>query len=224
MLGERTVEVDATAEADEGPLRTCIVTRARLEPDRLIRFVVAPDGGIVPDLAHRLPGRGSWVTATRGAVEAAVTGKSFARGFKRQVSVPVDLAERIEALMARRLAEAVSLANKAGQLVAGFAKIDKALAAGEVIALLHGSDASADGCQKLDAKLQAVARSRGVEAWIIDLLTIDELSLAIGRGNVVHAALRDGGAARRVSKEAERLRRYRSGDVTSEGQSGRSGS
>ncbi len=199
----------------EGTLRLCIATRAELPPEALIRFVLAPDGTIVPDLARRLPGRGVWVTATRDAVIAAIKAKAFAKSLKQQVLVPPDLAERIEGLLVKRVMEAISLANKAGELITGFTKVEALLASGEASALLHGSDAAADGRLKLDRKHAAVAQDRGKVAVVLDALSIGELSLAIGRENVVHAALRQGGAARRVVTVAERLMRYRSGSCIS---------
>jgi len=62
------------AVAVTGPLRTCIATGEEGAPERMIRFVVGPDGEVVPDLARRLPGRGMWVRAERAAVVIAVTG------------------------------------------------------------------------------------------------------------------------------------------------------
>ncbi|MEM6662503.1 MAG: DUF448 domain-containing protein, partial [Pseudomonadota bacterium] len=47
----------------DGPERRCIATGETGATDRLIRFVLAPEGGLVPDLAARLPGRGAWLTA-----------------------------------------------------------------------------------------------------------------------------------------------------------------
>ena len=130
-MGARAEDLDCEGEADSGPLRLCAVSRAHKPPEELIRFVAGPDGAIVPDLARRLPGRGVWVDATRQAVAAAVRQKAFARSLKRQVSVPADLADLVERLMARRLAEALSIANKAGLVVAGFAKVEELIAAGE---------------------------------------------------------------------------------------------
>lgn len=210
MLNERP-DADEDGAEGTGPLRLCIVTRAELPPEALIRFVLAPDGTIVPDLARRLPGRGVWVTATSEAVTAAVTAKAFARSLKRQVAVPPDLAQRIESLLVKRLMEAVSLANKAGLVVTGFTKVEALVGSGDALALLHGADCAADGRLKLDRRHAAVALDRGKAAIVLDGLTISELSLAIGRENVVHAALRKGGAAQRVVAEAERLLRYRSG-------------
>lgn len=204
-------ESDDNASADSGPLRTCAVTRERKPVDDLIRFVLSPVGEVVPDLAGRLPGRGLWVTAERHHIEQAEARKAFSRGFKRQVHVADGMAARIEQQLERRLSEAVSLATKAGQIISGFTKVDALIASGQAVALLHGCDAAADGRMKLDRKLAAVCSATGAEPAVIDELSIEQLSLAMGRENVVHAGLKVGGAARRIVIEAERLRRYRSG-------------
>lgn len=204
----------ATAET-AGPQRRCVVSREERAPDDLIRFVVDPAGAIVPDLAHKLPGRGVWVTADRASVAAAVKSKAFAKSLKRPVSVAEDLPETIETLSLKRVLQALSLANKSGLVTTGFEKVDTLLARGRAVAIVHGSDAAEDGRGKLDRKFTAIQRDRGQTAHIVDWLTIEQLSLAIGRSNVVHAGLTQGGATKRFLSEAERLRRYRSGFGTS---------
>jgi predicted RNA-binding protein YlxR (DUF448 family) len=201
-----------TDDADErGPLRRCIVTRSELPPDDLIRFVADPSGLIVADLGRKLPGRGVWVTGERSAVEAALKAGAFAKSLKRQVKVSPDLPEAIDALFVKRLLNAVSLANKAGLVHTGAEKVEKLLDGGRAVALLHGSDGTAEGRRKLDRKFTAIQRDKGQPTPVVDWLTIEELSLAMGRSNVVHAGLIQGGATKRLLSEAERLRRYRSG-------------
>ena len=214
-MGARTTVGDQDGEADNGPLRLCAVSRALKPPDELIRFVAGPDGQIVPDLARRLPGRGVWVDATRHAVVTAVRHKAFARSLKRPVSVPADLPDQVERLMVRRLADAVSIANKAGLLVAGFAKVDERMEEGRVALLLHAADAAADGAGKLERKFKALGEPVDAAPRIVRELTGAELSLAIGRPNVIHAAAAEGGASQRLFEEARRLRRYRHGDASS---------
>jgi predicted RNA-binding protein YlxR (DUF448 family) len=205
---------------DDGPraagsLRRCVVSRVERSPDDLIRFVVDPAGALVPDIARKLPGRGVWVTADKASVAAAVKAKAFAKGLKRQVAVAPDLPDRVESLFMKRALEALSLANKAGLVTTGFDKVETLLDAGRAAALLHGSDAAVDGTRRLDRKFGAVQRDKGQMAPVVDWLSIDQLSLAIGRSNVVHAGLKQGGATNRFLREAERLRRYRSGMGTS---------
>ncbi len=192
-------------------MRRCALTRVERNPDDLLRFVADPEGRLVPDLSRGLPGRGVWVTADKASVEAAVEAKAFAKSLKRAVVVAPDLPSTVEALFVRRVLEALSLANKAGLVTTGFEKVEALLVKGRAAALVQGADAAEDGRRKLDRKFAAIQRDSGKADPIVDWLTIEQLSLAIGRPNVVHAALKQGGATQRFLGEAERLRRYRSG-------------
>ena len=51
--------------------RRCIVTGDTRDKADLIRFVVGPDGSVVPDIEGKLPGRGLWVSAERQTLETA---------------------------------------------------------------------------------------------------------------------------------------------------------
>ncbi|WP_092868910.1 RNA-binding protein [Hyphomicrobium facile] len=196
-----------------GSERLCAVTRRALDPENLIRFALSPDGIIVPDLDRRLPGRGVWVGCERGLIEKAVSTHAFSKSLKMKAEAPVDLAERVDDLIVKRVAGMLSLANKAGSVIAGFEKIYAALEKKPVRAILHGSDAALDGRSKIDRKYKAIQASRGAPAAIVDVLTIAQMSLAIGRGSVVHAALTPGGLSDRFLEEAERLLRYRSSAI-----------
>lgn len=210
-MGAKATIGDGDGGRDGGPLRLCAVTRTQRPVDDLVRFVPDPEGTIVPDLALRLPGRGVWVDGRRESVQAAVRQRAFARSLRRPVVVPDDLPDQVERLMARRLAEAISIANKAGLLVAGFAKVDELVARGRAVLLIHAADAGQDGAARLSRKFKASVGA-GAEAIVTDL-TGQQLDLAIGRSNVVHAAASEGGASRRILREAGRLRRYRSGTL-----------
>lgn len=163
----------------------------------MIRFVVGPDDGIVPDLAGKLPGRGLWVTARRDALELAVKKKAFARGAKRQVTVPDGLVEFIEAGLARRMTDTLSLARKAGLAIAGYEKTRGLIQTGDAVALLQASDGSERGKSKL--------RLSPEEGATFDCLTAHEMGLSFGRDHVIHAALCAGGLTTRVVEEATRL-------------------
>jgi len=196
---------------NDSPLRLCAVTRVQRPVDDLVRFVLDPEGVIVPDLVRRLPGRGIWVEARMEAVRTAVRQKAFARSLKRPVAVPENLPEQVGRLMARRLTEAISIANKAGLLVVGFAKAEALITRERAVLLIHAADGAADGAAKLDRKFKALVGSERAATATVTDLTGHELDLAIGRSNVVHAAASDGGASRRILQEACRVRRYRSG-------------
>lgn len=206
------------AGLDDGPrtkpgtARMCALTRQVAPVDDLIRFVVSPAGEVVADLKRKLPGRGLWVSLSRGAVAEAARRNIFARGFRRAVRVSPALADEIERLMARGLTDALAMAAKAGQVVAGFAKVEEAIAGGEVAALLHARDGAADGIRKLDARLAAARRENGANPAdfpVIRLLTSAELDLALGRTNVVHAALLAGPASRTFLARWRTLDRFR---------------
>lgn len=189
--------------------RTCIVTRTKGEPETMIRFVVGPEKQVVADLRHKLPGRGVWVTAQAEKVAEAVKRKAFARSFKAEVVVSADLAAEIEALLTKDCIQALSLANKAGQVVTGFAKVEAAIEKGKLAGLVDASDGGADGSRKL---AQASRRRFGTAApHRVNLFTSMQLSLALGLANVVHAALIDGTAAAAFLSRCRKLEFYRSG-------------
>jgi predicted RNA-binding protein YlxR (DUF448 family) len=181
----------------------------------MIRFVVGPDGSVVPDLKPSLPGRGVWVTGTRDALAEGVRRKVFARGFKADVKTAPDLAELTEALLAKSALDALAIAGKAGIVVSGFTKVEAALARGQVAAILHASDAAADGVRKIGAILHRGSGEDGGNGGeiVIDEFTTGELDLALGRSNVVHAALLAGPAGRTFLTRLQRLRRFRAGDT-----------
>ncbi len=191
--------------------RTCIVSRQRREPDELVRFVVGPDGAVVPDLKRNLPGRGCWVTADRLHVEKAVAKNLFARAFKRQVDVPVDLADAFERLLVRSALGAVGLARKAGAVALGAAKVDNAVRSGEALLVLHATDASHDGVRKITQARRATAHLGGPEIRAYKLFSEADLSLALGGTNVIHAAVLAQEAGKAAEKRLVALDRYRGG-------------
>ena len=204
---------------EEAPERLCAVTRRTCDPALLLRFVAAPDGAIVPDLAAKLPGRGVWVSATRAIVLQAIRQKVFARSLKRDILADDKLADLVADLMLRRVLESLAMTNKAGLAFSGFSKVDRTLERGTAFALMHASDGADDGIRKLDQKFVHVLREADVAEVdrgrrTVRFLTSQELSLAIGRTNVVHAGLLVGGASRTFLSEAERLLRYRLGVTT----------
>lgn len=191
------------------PERTCIVSRTIRSPDELIRFVIGPDLSVVPDLKHRLPGRGVWVSARADMVAEAVRRRLFNRAFKVEVKTPPELAQQIDAALRRDLQQALSLANKAGSVVTGFAKVEAAIREGGLAALIHASEATEDGRRKLAGALRN--RNGGTMSAIpvIDDLAGQELDLALGRSHVIHAALVAGAGSDGFLARWRRLRIYR---------------
>jgi hypothetical protein len=196
----------------------CAVSRQVRPIDCLIRFVVSPEGEVVPDLKRKLPGRGLWVSASRQTVAEAVRRHQFSKGFKRDVRVSPALATDTEALLARGLADALAMAAKAGQVISGFGKVEDALKSRPdhfpIEALIHASDGAADGIRKLDAILRQKAgiNDNSNQIPVITALTSQQLDLALGRSNVIHAALLAGPAGKTFLSRSHVLVRYRMAD------------
>ena len=213
MIVDSDDETDAgPRDRAAGPERLCVATRTVKPSAEMIRFVLDPDGVVTADLRCRLPGRGVWATATAEAVRAAVGRNAFARGFKRQVRVSPDLAAEVEGLLERTALAAMSIAHKAGLVVAGFAKVEAVLAQGRAVARLQASEASPDGVRKLAAAARRTDEGRtgdGEGRLPVLLFAGAQLDLALGRSNVVHAALLAGSAAETLMARHRRLVAYR---------------
>ncbi|WP_298127296.1 RNA-binding protein [Brevundimonas sp.] len=190
---------DATIDRE----RRDLATRQVMDESRLIRFVAAPDGSVAPDLGRKLPGRGMWVEATRAAVDEAVKRNLFARAAKAQLKPAPDLSDRIEGLLARRCLDQLGLARREGVLISGFEKAAAAIRAGRAAWLIEASDGAADG----RGKLLALARHQTTR--ICGTFGVDDLSLALGLENAIHAVLLEGGRADRWTLEVERLAGFR---------------
>jgi len=186
--------------------RRCIVLGEVLPESKLVRFVADPDGNVVPDVAAELPGRGTWVSATRAAVTTAVAKNLFSKSAKAPLKASADLPDRVERLLSARMQSDLGLARRAGQAVLGFDNVLRELdARTPPSVLVEASDGAADGRRKLTGSV----RARDLKVEIIEVLTSAELSLALGRENVIHAALKPGRLAERLTFDAGRLGGFR---------------
>jgi len=193
--------------------RTCIVTRETREPDEMIRFVAAPDGSVVPDLKLKLPGRGCWVSAEKHLVEKAAARNLFAKALRAPVTVAPDLAEMVDSLMATSTLGALGLARKAGAVALGATKVEAAVRSGKAVAVIHAIDASPDGVRKILAARNAAAHAGGEMVPAFKLFSENEMSLALGATNVIHAAVLGQGAGEAALKRMRMLAAYRGEEV-----------
>lgn len=198
-------EVEAT-----GPERTCVMTRAARPKNELIRLALGPDGQIAPDVRARAPGRGAWIGVGRKALdEANAKGKlkgALARAFKTaEVTIPADLGERIEAALRSQALDRLGLEARGGTLVTGAERVEIAARQGKVHLLIHAADAGEDGRRRLD---QAWRVGGGDQAGLVFPEGRTILSMALGRENVVHIALTDAAAARRVTHAIDRWQAF----------------
>ncbi len=175
--------------------RRCIVTRRSGPRAALIRFVVAPDGALVPDLAEKLPGRGIWVSADRQAVEAARTRQAFARSAGRPVNVAPDLAGAVERQLAERCIALIGLARRADQVVVGTAALRAAAEDGTLAVRMRAADIA-------DTRPAAATGEFAV-------LTEAELGAAMGRATARDIAVKRGRLGEALTRELIRLAGFR---------------
>jgi predicted RNA-binding protein YlxR (DUF448 family) len=186
--------------------RRCIVTKEVLPESRLVRFVIGPENEIVADLAAKLPGRGIWVGAERCIIEHAIAKNLFAKAARASIHVQSDLPAKVGSLLLKRIQDHLGLARRSGVMVFGFDNVMRALESRRKPGVLvEARDGSEDGRRKISG----AARAKGLQPKVISLLDSDELSMALGRENVIHAALFQGPLADRLVLDAERLEGFR---------------
>ena len=182
-------------------LRQCHISGTKDAAANMLRFVHAPNvdngtaGLLTPDLAGRLPGPDIWVINRHDAVAQLAA--------LADINAPADLPHRVDMLLQQNLTALISLARKAGQLVSGFTKTEAALRNGSLHLLLAAHDGAEDGRRKLANKAKAL------NIAICAQLGSEELGMALGQENVIHAGLTDVGWAERIELGAERLASYR---------------
>jgi len=177
--------------------RRCLVRGMAVNRRDLIRFVISPEGALVPDIEERLPGRGFWVTADRAALTTAVRRKVFAKAARQAVAVPEELPQQLELSLVRRCRELVGLARRAGQAVFGYQKVREQLLTGLNGMLIEAVDGASGDCRKL----QAIAPHMPV----LRVLSAAEIGSAIGRDHIVHGVIRSGRLAELLDRDAHRL-------------------
>ncbi|HKQ95806.1 MAG TPA: RNA-binding protein [Aestuariivirgaceae bacterium] len=178
--------------------RMCIVTRQPADAGELLRFVLGPDRLVVPDLRHKLPGRGVWVSANAESLDKALKANLFPKAFRSKCRADPDLVALVRRLLRDDARQVLALANKAGLVTVGFEKTLSELARGSPRLLLEAADGAEDGRRKLRAR-----RPDGCD--VIDVFKSAELDLALGRTNVVHAAVAGGGLAGRLLSATRRI-------------------
>ncbi|MGA8169694.1 MAG: RNA-binding protein [Methylocystis sp.] len=193
--------------------RTCIVTRRQDAPEGMIRFVRAPDGAVTPDIRSRLPGRGVWVTARAEHVAEAARKQAFSRTLKAKSQAAPTLARDVDALLEADCLQMLALANKAGLVVTGFGKVADALEKGGIAILVEAIDGGEDGRRKLAQSARRGEAATGVAPKIVTIFTSSQLDLALGRTNVIHAALATGGPSAAFLSRCTRLAVYRGGSL-----------
>jgi len=188
------------------PERRCIVSGESGDSANLIRFALAPDGVVVPDVAGKLPGRGAWVRADRASLEQAVKKGAFARAFKANAKAPDGLVVQTETLLSKRCLDQLGLAKRAGAIAIGATQVDAAIRAKPLFFLIEANDGAEEGREKL--------MSLHIGFWgrppaAIGCFSSADLGVALGRERVIHACLLQERLALAWAAEIGRLAGFR---------------
>lgn len=190
------------------PIRQCALNRTRSREDELLRFVLDPEKRVLPDIKRKLPGRGVWITASYDDVTEAVGKGTFPRGFKQPVTAGPDLPDLVAKLLKQAALQDLALTNKTGATVSGYDKVENAIKNRRIFILVHAADASDDASGRLNRLGRAVSNAQSRTLNRIDCFTSAELSSALGKWNVNHAAIADSGVGRKFYRSAKRYVDY----------------
>jgi len=196
-------------EDPKTPLRRCLVTGESRPKPELVRFVIDPEGTVVPDVAEELPGRGLWLSASRSMVEMAGKRKAFARAARRKVTVPEGLADTVARQLAARCVETLGLARRSGQAVSGFERVAERLRGERAGAVFQAVDGAVNGRRRI--------RGLAADAPVVEVLTAAELGQAMGRERAVHVFVGPGRLAERLRIDGQRLAGFRDFPETADG-------
>ncbi len=194
----------------EKRIRKCLVTGQSLPAHKLVRFVCAPDGVIIPDVAAKLPGRGCWITADRDILKEAIRSKRLLHAGRallkketenKTVKITDGLLDQIEDLLRKRCLDYIGLANRAGNIISGYEKVRAMLKSGKTDILITASDGAENGRSKMCQGLDNLR--------VIDMFAREELSKAVGLENAVHLALLPGGIKTSLLREISRYKHCR---------------
>ncbi|MDP1723809.1 MAG: DUF448 domain-containing protein [Alphaproteobacteria bacterium] len=172
-------------DLEKTPLRRCIDTGEVLPKEKLLRFVVSPDGELTPDINIALPGRGIWVTAHRQNVTRAIQKKLFNRFFEGIIKIEPNLLDKVIHLLEERLLNLLCLMRKQSKIVAGFEKLGSRIKKGQVAVMLKAKDSIASDLGKL-VRMNPTLR-------IVSFFTREKLNRIFGGTDYVYCGVQQCG-------------------------------
>ena len=201
----------ARADQANDSVKRCCLTRQEFPRLEMVRFVVSPDGLLVPDLAERLPGRGAWVSATGlASVEASADSQALVSALKRALKpdkpqqevrgvapVQTTLTQTTKALLKDRILSELGLARRSGLVVSGESQVRMIAQerGAQVRILLQASDGASDGVNKI-ARL---VHNRAQACLRVQVFSAEQQGQALGRDGVVHVAVLSAPANRKYN-------------------------
>jgi len=186
------------------PQRSCLACREVKDKGTLLRFVLAPDRTLVPDLQQKLPGRGVYTCMKGSCLKLAAKKKQFSRGFQGEVlgAEGESLARQVSDKLEERIASYLSLANKGGKIASGSDQVLDKLKKGGVGLLFIATDISID----IGEKFRAVAKLKGVPC--VTLFSKERLGGLLGKELRSVLAVLDSGFVGSIGLETEKYRNF----------------
>jgi len=185
--------------SEENALRTCVGCGKSKSKDRLIRFIISPEGKIELDYRGTYPSRGAYLCPRRECFDAAEKKGRWQKSL--DVSKALFEKERLfQTLLSvnkTRLQNTAGLAQKAGRLFSGADQVRECLDRGGVKLVIVSEDASVN---TLD-NFKYIADSLGVE--FIQALSMEDWGAALGSKPRATLAITDGSFARKIYHEIE---------------------
>jgi predicted RNA-binding protein YlxR (DUF448 family)/ribosomal protein L30E len=189
----------------EKPLRSCLGCRQVREKDSLIRFVLSPQGEVVPDIESKLPGRGAYTCINNNCLRTALKQRQFFRAFKREVVTvsPDEMVGQVASIMHGRILGYIGMANRTGKVISGGSMVSDAIRGGNKPGLvLVAQDVSASIGDKIItlAEVQRVA--------CIQVLTKDDFGAILGKAPRSAVSIKSGAFVAQLKHEIERYRNF----------------
>ena len=181
-------------------LRSCIACRAVRPKKELVRFVLSPEGAVVPDYYTKLPGRGCYLCPHSGCIEKGAGKGAFSRAFKAKVDAPApeEIGGFLYDTICGKIASLLSLAIRSGMVSLGTTAVEGDLRRGSPGSLLLlSSDMSETAmetwrgsAERVGLAVRTVPATEGVVAVI---------------GNKKVLGLKEAGMAETLIRELDRL-------------------
>ncbi len=172
---------------------------------QLLRFVLSPNGTLVPDLMAKLPGRGAYTCQSTQCLIDAIRRKQFSRAFKMDLKIESaeDLVSQVASIMAERIGSYVAIANKAGKVASGTEVVTHLLKRSKEKCVVFIANDCSEGITK---KIMAVAEKNGVEYF--RLLSKERLGRLLGKSQRSAVSVEGVGLIGAIKEEIQRYRNF----------------
>jgi predicted RNA-binding protein YlxR (DUF448 family)/ribosomal protein L7Ae-like RNA K-turn-binding protein len=187
------------------PQRSCLACRQARDKGTLLRFVLSPQGEVVPDLESKLPGRGAYTCISTHCLQTALKQRQFSRAFKREIIslVPDEMVVQVAGIMHGRILGYIGLANRAGKVVSGGSMVSDAVRSIHKPGLvLIAKDVSAS----IGDKIVSLATVHHIAC--LNILSKDDFGAILGKAPRSAIAIKAGGFVAQLKNEIERYRNF----------------